>query len=122
MPQIWFSAREFFVPPGELASKSEMAADKRAKMAFLAGSTVQCVNVRCEARGHWVKAELLGSENCPNCGESLRSVPLFSRLPDAIIARMTSRFKTEAVSLGRQVAQALLAQGAGELIAAARGS
>src|SRR5277367_5328549 len=32
--------------------------------------------------------------------ESLRSVPLFSRLPDAIIARMGSRFKTEAVSLG----------------------
>ena len=35
--------------------------------------------------------------------ESLRSVPLFSRLPDAIIARMTSRFKTEAVSLGNKL-------------------
>ena len=35
--------------------------------------------------------------------ESLRSVPLFSRLPDAIIARMTSRFKTEAVSLGNEL-------------------
>ena len=35
--------------------------------------------------------------------ESLRSVPLFSGLPDAIIARMTSRFKTEAVSLGNKL-------------------
>ena len=35
--------------------------------------------------------------------ESLRSVPLFSKLPDAIIARMTSRFKTEAVSLGNKL-------------------
>jgi CRP-like cAMP-binding protein len=32
--------------------------------------------------------------------ESLRSVPLFSKLPDAIISRMASRFKTEDVSLG----------------------
>ena len=35
--------------------------------------------------------------------ESLRSVPLFSGLPDAIIARMTNRFKTEAVSLGNKL-------------------
>ena len=35
--------------------------------------------------------------------ESLRSVPLFSRLPDEIIARMTNRFKTEAVSLGNKL-------------------
>src|SRR5271155_1114578 len=30
--------------------------------------------------------------------ESLRSVPLFSRLPDSIVTRMAGRFKTEAVS------------------------
>ncbi|HEY0980822.1 MULTISPECIES: family 2B encapsulin nanocompartment shell protein [unclassified Schlesneria] len=35
--------------------------------------------------------------------EALRSVPLFSRLPDAIIARMSSRFKTETVSLGNKL-------------------
>ncbi len=35
--------------------------------------------------------------------ESLRSVPLFSRLSDAILARMASRLKTEEVSLGNQL-------------------
>jgi CRP-like cAMP-binding protein len=35
--------------------------------------------------------------------ESLRSVPLFSGLPEAIIARMANRFKTEEVSLGNKL-------------------
>ena len=35
--------------------------------------------------------------------ESLRSVPLFSRLSEAILARMADRFKTEAVSLGNKL-------------------
>jgi CRP-like cAMP-binding protein len=35
--------------------------------------------------------------------ESLRSVPLFSGLPDAIVARMANRFRTEEVSLGSKV-------------------
>ncbi len=35
--------------------------------------------------------------------EALRSVPLFSRLPDAVILRMATRFKTEEVSLGNQL-------------------
>lgn len=35
--------------------------------------------------------------------EALRSVPLFSRLPDAVLARMATRFKTEEVSLGNQL-------------------
>jgi hypothetical protein len=35
--------------------------------------------------------------------ESLRSVPLFSGLPEAIISRMASRFKTEEVSLGNKL-------------------
>ncbi len=35
--------------------------------------------------------------------ESLRSVPLFSKLPDAITARMATRFKTEEVSLGNKL-------------------
>ncbi len=35
--------------------------------------------------------------------ESLRSVPLFSKLPEAIIGQMASRFKTEDVSLGNKL-------------------
>ena len=35
--------------------------------------------------------------------ETLRSVPLFSKLPEAIIGRMASRFKTEEVSLGNKL-------------------
>jgi CRP-like cAMP-binding protein len=35
--------------------------------------------------------------------EALRSVPLFSKLPEAVIARMASRFKTEDVSLGNKL-------------------
>lgn len=35
--------------------------------------------------------------------EALRSVPLFSKLPDAITARMATRFKTEEVSLGNKL-------------------
>jgi hypothetical protein len=35
--------------------------------------------------------------------ESLRSVPLFSKLPDAILTRMANRFKTETVSLGNNL-------------------
>src|SRR5208283_5756372 len=34
--------------------------------------------------------------------ESLRSVPLFSRLADALITRMADSFKTEEVSLGNK--------------------
>ena len=35
--------------------------------------------------------------------ESLRSVPLFSRLPDDIVTRLAGRFKTEKVSLGNKL-------------------
>ena len=35
--------------------------------------------------------------------EALRSVPLFSKLPDAIITRMAARFKTDEVSLGNKL-------------------
>jgi CRP-like cAMP-binding protein len=35
--------------------------------------------------------------------ESLRSVPLFSKLPEAIVARMASSFKTEEVTLGNKL-------------------
>src|SRR5580692_5318758 len=35
--------------------------------------------------------------------EALRSVPLFSKLPEAVIVRMARRFKTEDVSLGNKL-------------------
>jgi CRP-like cAMP-binding protein len=35
--------------------------------------------------------------------EALRSVPLFSELPESILDRMTNRFKTEEVSLGNKL-------------------
>src|ERR1700755_2910879 len=35
--------------------------------------------------------------------EALRSVPLFSKLPEAILDRMGTRFKTEEVSLGNKL-------------------
>ena len=35
--------------------------------------------------------------------EALRSVPLFSKLPEAVIVRMANRFKTEDVSLGNKL-------------------
>ena len=35
--------------------------------------------------------------------ESLRSVPLFSQLPEALLTRMTARFKSEEVSLGNKL-------------------
>lgn len=44
-------------------------------MAYMPGSTFQCVNPQCEERGHWLRAGLLDSEHCPACGESLRYVP-----------------------------------------------
>ncbi len=35
--------------------------------------------------------------------EALRSVPLFSKLPDSILSRMAASFKTEEVSLGNKL-------------------
>ena len=53
------------------------------------------------------KAERIGVEVAGGAGvfqpESLRSVPLFSQLPDPIITRMVGRFKTEEVSLGNKL-------------------
>jgi CRP-like cAMP-binding protein len=53
------------------------------------------------------KAERIGVDVAGGAGvfqpESLRSVPLFSKLPDSIIVRMAGRFKTEEVSLGNKL-------------------
>lgn len=53
------------------------------------------------------KAERIGVDVTGNVAsfqpEALRGVPLFSGLPEAIIARMANRFKTEEVSLGNKL-------------------
>ncbi|MDB5385707.1 MAG: mmpI 2, partial [Planctomycetaceae bacterium] len=53
------------------------------------------------------KAERIGVDVSGNVAsfppEALRGVPLFSGLPEAIIARMANRFKTEEVSLGNKL-------------------
>ncbi|HTZ33461.1 MAG TPA: hypothetical protein VMH31_13455, partial [Methylomirabilota bacterium] len=43
-------------------------------MPLMPGSTVQCINPSCEAKGNWLRAEHVGSENCPACGHALRHV------------------------------------------------
>ena len=45
------------------------------RMTIMPGSTVQCVNPRCEVKGNWMRAEANGSDHCPACGEELRHVP-----------------------------------------------
>jgi hypothetical protein len=48
-------------------------------MQYLPGLTVQCINPLCEARGHWLRADVAGpvanDGRCPSCGEFLRNVP-----------------------------------------------
>jgi hypothetical protein len=65
-------------------------------MEYLPGFTVQCINALCEARGHWMRADVMapvGLEGrCPCCGESLRNVPpplgpRFRMRPRALAAR-----------------------------------
>src|SRR5215467_7806012 len=53
------------------------------------------------------KAERIGVEIAGGVAkfpaESLRSVPLFSKLPDEIVSRMATRFTTEEVPLGSKL-------------------
>jgi hypothetical protein len=42
---------------------------------YLPGWTVQCINPKCEARGHWLRVEASRTEFCSNCREPLRNVP-----------------------------------------------
>ena len=44
-------------------------------MALMPGSTVQCMNPLCKAKGNWLRVEQVGSESCPACGQPLRFVP-----------------------------------------------
>jgi hypothetical protein len=44
-------------------------------MALMPGATVQCMNPLCESKGRWMRADLLVSESCPDCGQVLRHVP-----------------------------------------------
>src|SRR4051812_33950327 len=45
----------------------------------------------------------LNNGSVPFSYESLRSVPLFSRVPDPVLTRMAGQFKTEEVSLGNKL-------------------
>jgi hypothetical protein len=48
-------------------------------MQYLPGFTVQCINTLCEARGHWMRADVMAPTNnegrCPCCGDFLQNVP-----------------------------------------------
>jgi len=44
-------------------------------MQYMPGSTVQCINPECQARGHWLRADIVRSDYCPSCGDTLRHVP-----------------------------------------------
>src|SRR2546421_9158005 len=48
-------------------------------MEYLPGFTVQCINPQCEARGHWLRADITAPTSndgrCPCCGDFLRNVP-----------------------------------------------
>jgi hypothetical protein len=66
-------------PTGCTGIDLSFAASEGEKMQFLPGFTVQCINPRCEARGHWLRADVTaplgGDGRCPGCGEFLRNVP-----------------------------------------------
>ncbi|MGB6392350.1 MAG: hypothetical protein WA875_05275 [Candidatus Acidiferrales bacterium] len=44
-------------------------------MLYLPGSTVQCLNTECCARGHWMRVNDSFQERCANCGAPLHNVP-----------------------------------------------
>ncbi len=44
-------------------------------MQYLPGWTVQCINPECQARGHWLRADVVKGNFCSNCGAALHNVP-----------------------------------------------
>lgn len=47
-------------------------------MQYLPGLTVQCINPVCEARSHWLRADVVrpaAEGRRPSCGDFLRNVP-----------------------------------------------
>lgn len=42
---------------------------------YLPGWTVQCINPKCGARGHWLRADEAPKDHCSNCGSPLHNVP-----------------------------------------------
>jgi hypothetical protein len=69
----------------------------------VSGGTYRVNRTKVELR----KAQRIGvavrGDTASFASEALRSVPLFSNLPDAIVARMAQRFKPEVVSLGNKL-------------------
>src|ERR1044072_6385470 len=45
----------------------------------------------------------LNGHSPPFSSESLRSVPMFSRVPESVLSQMANSFKTEVVSLGNEL-------------------
>ncbi|MGB0034788.1 MAG: hypothetical protein WBP79_04860 [Candidatus Acidiferrales bacterium] len=44
-------------------------------MQNLPGSTVQCLNPECPARGHWLRIQGTLQDHCGSCGAPLHNVP-----------------------------------------------
>jgi len=44
-------------------------------MQYQPGSTVQCLNPQCTARGLWLRVQGTPQENCSSCGGPLQNVP-----------------------------------------------
>jgi hypothetical protein len=67
------------------------------------GGTFRVNRTKVELRNA-ERVELDFAESVPSFQpQALRSVPLFSKLPDDIITRMASHFKTEEVTLGNKL-------------------
>jgi CRP-like cAMP-binding protein len=67
------------------------------------GGTYRVNRTKVElSKAERIEAEMRG-DTLQFPAEALRSVPLFSKLPDAILERMVTRFKTESVSLGNKL-------------------
>ncbi|OLE48983.1 MAG: hypothetical protein AUG46_01855 [Acidobacteria bacterium 13_1_20CM_3_58_11] len=68
-------------PPGIWSRSARIwaGAQDGEKMEYLPGFTVQCINPQCEARGHWLRADITAPTSndgrCPCCGDFLRNVP-----------------------------------------------
>jgi hypothetical protein len=63
------------MPKPENPSTMHLTEPKEGRVRYLPGWTVQCINPECQARGHWLRADVAPEEHCSNCGEPLHNVP-----------------------------------------------
>ena len=66
---------EFLAAQGAHSGRVSWRLLREFRMTIMPGSTVQCVNPQCQIKGNWMRAETVGSDQCPLCGETLRHVP-----------------------------------------------